>query len=320
MVTCENRLPSTMRMLTRVRPSLPPPIPGLQEMLFLPPNSHRGGEGGLRHRGCFKESRPGVPRITVVTVVRNRVSDIAATIESVLAQSYGPLEYIVIDGASTDGTEDVIRRYEDAIDYWVSEPDWGISDAFNKGLRVATGEWINFMNAGDRFADPDVAGRVARIVDGSLDLVSGRVNLVDAAGRVLYTIGGPYSREQFRRRMTLPHQSVFHNRAYFERYGCFDADLAICMPYELLARKPKLAAGYLPMVVANMLAGGVTETQGLWACSVYRAVKRKYFSDLSRTTITADYWKGVVRYFARRLLTCLGLGAIVRRYRALRAR
>lgn len=90
-------------------------------------------------------------KISVVTVVYNAVSLIEETIKSVLAQTYDNIEYIVIDGGSTDGTVDVIKKYEDRIQVFVSEPDKGIYDAMNKGIDKATGRWINFMNAGDHF-------------------------------------------------------------------------------------------------------------------------------------------------------------------------
>lgn len=93
-------------------------------------------------------------KISIITVVYNAVSSIEKTIQSVLGQTYGNVEYVIIDGGSTDGTVDVIRRYADRLAYWVSEKDKGIYDAMNKGLRKATGEWVNFMNAGDRFSEP----------------------------------------------------------------------------------------------------------------------------------------------------------------------
>jgi len=95
------------------------------------------------------------PRITVVTVTYNAASSLEQTIQSVLNLRYNNLEYIVIDGGSTDGTVDIIRQYASRIDFWVSEKDGGIYDGMNKAIDRATGEWINFMNAGDRFASPE---------------------------------------------------------------------------------------------------------------------------------------------------------------------
>ncbi|WP_304201648.1 glycosyltransferase family 2 protein [Phocaeicola plebeius] len=94
--------------------------------------------------------------ITIVTVCYNAVSDIEQTILSVIKQTYQNFEYIVIDGGSKDGTVDIIKKYEDDIDYWVSEPDQGIYDAMNKAINIASGTWINFMNAGDVFYNENV--------------------------------------------------------------------------------------------------------------------------------------------------------------------
>ena len=90
-------------------------------------------------------------KISVVTVCYNAVDCIEETMLSVLDQTYPNIEYIVIDGGSSDGTADVIRKYADRLAYWVSEPDKGIYDAMNKGIVAATGDYINFMNAGDRY-------------------------------------------------------------------------------------------------------------------------------------------------------------------------
>lgn len=101
-----------------------------------------------------------MPLISIVTVSYNAVSTIEQTILSVINQTYPHIEYIIIDGGSTDGTVDIIKKYADRIAYWVSEPDKGIYDAMNKGIKVATGEWINFMNAGDCFANSKVLNEI----------------------------------------------------------------------------------------------------------------------------------------------------------------
>ncbi|PXV60965.1 glycosyltransferase involved in cell wall biosynthesis [Dysgonomonas alginatilytica] len=99
-------------------------------------------------------------KVSVVTVVYNAVSIIEETIKSVLSQTYTNIEYIVIDGGSTDGTVELIKKYEDQLYIFVSEPDKGIYDAMNKGIDKATGNWINFMNAGDHFYSPDAVSEI----------------------------------------------------------------------------------------------------------------------------------------------------------------
>lgn len=106
--------------------------------------------GGLRQSGVYQEDADEMPLFSVITVCYNAVNVLESTINSILLQNYKNIEYIIIDGGSSDGTLDIIRKYEDRIHYWISEPDNGIYDAMNKGIRLAGGRWINFMNAGDR--------------------------------------------------------------------------------------------------------------------------------------------------------------------------
>lgn len=143
---------STTRLLTNEHPVIEePPGAAFKTVLSLPEGEGRQGEGGLRTQGYFKRSLPDKPLITVITVVYNGAEHLEETIESVIHQTYDNVEYIIIDGGSTDGTLDILRKYAHAIDYWVSEKDEGIYDAMNKGGGLALGKGINFLNSGDFF-------------------------------------------------------------------------------------------------------------------------------------------------------------------------
>jgi glycosyltransferase involved in cell wall biosynthesis len=107
--------------------------------------------GGIRSRGGVKKQSTDKPLVSVVTVVFNGSSEIENTIRSVLKQKYGNVEYIIVDGCSTDSTLEIVKKYDDKIDYWVSCKDRGIYDAMNFGASLANGVWLNFMNCGDEF-------------------------------------------------------------------------------------------------------------------------------------------------------------------------
>lgn len=123
----------------------------LRTNLFLSPKQNCKEEGGLRILGYSKKNISNKPLITIVTVVLNNKKNIEETILSVINQSYSNLEYIIIDGGSTDGTLDIIKKYENKIDYWISEKDKGIYFAMNKACKLALGEGLCFLNSGDKF-------------------------------------------------------------------------------------------------------------------------------------------------------------------------
>lgn len=137
---CLNPDYSTTRRLIREKPL---------DLRVLEENRSRQGEGGLRVEGYYKQSGLRSPLITVLTPIYNAAACIERSIKSVLEQPYDNVEYILIDGGSTDGTLDIIRKYEDYIDYWVSEDDKGIYDAMNKGTSVSAGDWIYFLGSDD---------------------------------------------------------------------------------------------------------------------------------------------------------------------------
>jgi len=134
-------------------------------------------EGGLRTQGYFKTSQTGKPLVTVVTVVFNGDEFLEETILSVINQDYDNVEYLIIDGGSSDMSLEIIRQYQHAIDYWVSEKDEGIYDAMNKGIDLAAGDWINFMNCGDSFysnkvfSDIEFSSRSSCVLYGLTNLI-----------------------------------------------------------------------------------------------------------------------------------------------------
>ncbi len=203
------------------------------------------------------------PTVSIVTVVYNNRDTIADAIESVLEQTYEPIEYIVIDGASDDGTVEVIEEYTDEIDHFVSEPDDGIYSAMNKGVRAATGDIVGILNADDFYAGPEI---IERIVDAfqteDADCVYGDLVYVDPEETtevVRYWRSGPYDRERFRKGWMPPHPTLFVRRELYERYGGFDQELDISGDYELIVRflyRHRAEATYIPDVLVRMRAGG----------------------------------------------------------------
>lgn len=154
------------------------------------------------------------PKISVVTVCFNAVETIESTIKSVIQQTYDNIEYIIIDGASTDGTLDIINNYNDRIACCLSEPDKGIYDAMNKGIKMATGEWINFMNSGDMFYKNSVLSEVAlKLKDG--DIIYGDTMLSFSVGSKLKK---PYPLEEIVDRMVFGHQATFVRADYHKEH------------------------------------------------------------------------------------------------------
>lgn len=150
-------------------------------------------------------------KVSVVTVCYNAGDILEDTIKSVVSQTYNDVEYIIIDGASKDGSVDIIKKYTDRIAYWVSEPDNGIYDAMNKGIRAATGDYIIFMNAGDRFADDRVLENVAVKLDGTT-VVSGRWHRCYKDGSK--KTGTPSKVANLSVDMPICHQATFVKLAY----------------------------------------------------------------------------------------------------------
>lgn len=166
-------------------------------------------------------------KVSVITVCYNAIIGIDKTIKSVIGQTYPEIEYIVIDGGSTDGTLDVINKYREKISYFVSEPDGGIYDAMNKGIRAATGEWINFMNAGDTFSSDTVLEEVfGDDLKKEIGVIYGDAYLKDSKGCVSVHPAMPLS--FLKRAMPFCHQSSFVRKKTINE---FNKQYKICADY-----------------------------------------------------------------------------------------
>lgn len=242
-----------------------------ETVLFLPEGVGRQGEGGLRTQGYFKQSQEGKPLITVVTVVFNGEKFLEETILSVINQTYDNVEYIIIDGGSTDGTLDIIKKYEHVIDYWVSEKDKGIYDAMNKGIDVATGEWINFMNAGDRFYKNETLAEVDFSNFAGVDVLYGKVEVTNSRNKI--TIQEPGRLKNLWKGSQFSHQAAFistrtHKKIKYKSSLKYAADFNF---FYILSTN-----GYffkkLPYIFAKVIGGGVSDTNRVVVINEFKAV------------------------------------------------
>lgn len=189
------------------------------------------------------------PLISIVTVCYNAVSTIEETIISVINQSYDNIEYIIIDGGSKDGTIDLIEKYADKISYWISEPDMGIYDAMNKGIAVATGKWINFMNSGDYlFNDHVLEIFVLLLPFYQGDIFYGDTALNYRVGLIQNTAS---SIDQIMKRLPFCHQSCFVLTDLLKRKK-YNLSYRICADYDFFYNE--FLAGksfcYIPLTIA----------------------------------------------------------------------
>jgi len=199
------------------------------------------------------------PLFSIVTVARNATETIDKVIRSVAEQDLRDFEWIVIDGASTDGTVEKLTAHRDAMTFFVSEPDGGIYDAMNKGIAASRGEWVFFLNADDRFTDAKVLSDVAT----SLSSVRDDVGVV--FGNVIYTNGRRTWKRSFhwvsRRTLLhgdLCHQAVFARRRLFFSHGLFDATLKINADYDWLLKifRDNVPTVHLERDIAVFFQGG----------------------------------------------------------------
>jgi len=204
-------------------------------------------------------------KVSIITDVLNGSDTIEDAIKNVLGQTYQNIEYIVVDGSSTDGTLDIIDRYRDRISTFISEPDNNHFEAMNKGIDLATGDIVGFLHADDFFADERVIEKVAdAFTEKGADCLWGDlvyVNKKDTDRIVRYWRSCAYRDGLFRRGWMPPHPTFFAKRDVYERYGYFNTKLPIAADYEIMLRflkANKLDSCYLPEIMVKMRLGGLS--------------------------------------------------------------
>lgn len=239
------------------------------------------------------------PLITIITACYNSEHFLERSIQSVLAQTYENIEYIIIDGDSTDGTVAVIKKYEDRIHHWISEKDLGVYDAWNKGIKMSKGEWITFIGSDDVLY-PDAMEKYVAFLNNSkeeYDYVSSKMHIIGTKGEMVRTLGKAWNWSEFRTSFIVAHPGSLHARAYFQKYGTYDPSFKICGDYDMLLRAGEaLKAGYLNYDTIRMSLGGLSDTSKVFD-ETYKAMR--YTAGVSAVEAKLVIFKLWAKYYIK---------------------
>ncbi len=202
-------------------------------------------------------------KVSIITVCYNSASTIRDTIESVINQTYADIEYIVLDGASTDNTVEIINQYKSSIQTFISEKDNGMYDAINKGIKIATGDIIGILNSDDFYINNQIINKVANIfMKQDIEGIYGDLIYVDPVNTskvIRKWVSGKYVKGAFLKGWMPPHPTFFVKKEVYNKYGLFNLQLSSAADYELMLRfihKNNLKLGYLPENMVKMRTGG----------------------------------------------------------------
>lgn len=249
-------------------------------------------------------------KISIVTVCLNAAKTIRKTIDSIVNQTVAPFEFIIIDGGSTDKTLEIIKEYGSLITHVISEKDAGISDAFNKGIRLASGDVIGILNADDWY-EHDTIKLVAKKMD-TADVVHGKIQYW-RDGQKDYLAQGNHS--LLAKEMTIHHPTVFVKKSVYNKLGGVKLDYHYAMDYELMLRfyVNNIHFVYIEEVLANMSFDGASDKN--WKKAIKESYRAKIENGLPGTSSKIYYWKQLTRTFVARSFTKMGLGILLNFYR-----
>jgi glycosyltransferase involved in cell wall biosynthesis len=253
--------------------------------------------------------------LSIIIATYNAEKYLANCLNSIIIQKTELVELILIDGNSTDGTLHIIKKYEDFIDYWISEEDFGIYDAWNKGIRVAKGEWIMFLGADDQLI-PDAIEHYFKIIDQfknniNLVFISSRVKMIDCNNKLIRIKGWPITYPLFFKEMTVAHPGALHSKILFQKFGEFNTNYKIAGDYEFLLRPgTSIEALHIDKVSVIMREGGASDS--------VKAIKEHF----KAVTSTGDYpiylalisaIKTCLKFFFKKTFRRLGLNVYLRK-------
>ena len=248
-------------------------------------------------------------KVSIITVVYNGANTIKETIESVLNQDYNNIEYIIIDGLSTDGTQDIVKSFGNKISTFISENDEGLYDAMNKGIKLATGDIVGILNADDIYFNEFVIGNLVKhFKKTKVDCVYSDLILVNQFNDdkiVRYYKSKYFKMSDFKRGLMPGHASVFIRRKYFNEYGLYDLKFKITADFDLLLRFlfiHKLSHSYLPMIMVKMRLGGISNQNLLIKYKMYKELMQVFKKNnikLNPIRFLSKYFIKIYQYIDR---------------------
>lgn len=247
----------------------------------------RLAEGGLRLQGHLKRSEPSRPLVTIVTVCFNAAATVEQTILSVLDQDYGNIEYIIVDGASTDGTVDILRRYEHTIDYFVSEADAGLYHAMNKGLALATGSYVLFLNADDWYEFDTVSSLLRGLLESGADFASALARRIDGNNNAVDVLPPMPFDGSMRFGMPLRHELMLLPAKLYDQIGGYDTTYRIIADFDLAVRlyDAGCTVHEVQRPLLNFRITGVSNTNWVQLVSEHRMLLGRQFAEIDGATL-----------------------------------
>ncbi len=261
------------------------------------------------------------PKVSIITVCFNSAKTIRDTIESVINQTYQNIEYIIIDGGSTDGTVDIIKEYEPYIAKWVSEPDEGIYDAMNKGISMASGHLIGILNSDDWYGINTVELIVNEFFKNkNIELFHGDNEIYNTDGNFLFIIKSDQNYNNLWHNMVINHPGCFITKEAYKKYGVYKTDYRLAADYELILRMFINGARfqYIDKVLASMRMGGIGDRLVFKSCQECRDIVIEY--GCPRIIAYKDYYLKISKIRIRKILEKLKLQSLIRIKRMLSKR